>query len=327
MKKQLSLLVIVCIISLMVLNQGCKKATLPVLATVEVTEVTLNSATSGGDITSDGGEDIIARGVCWNTTGNPTITDSKTSDGKGTGAFTSSLAGLQKGSVYFVSAYATNSVGTAYGEPFTFSTQIDDIEGNYYNTTPIGTQIWMAENLKATLYNDETQIPNVTSNTAWAALTTPAYAWAQNNEATYKPLYGAIYNWYAVSTGKLCPTGWKVPSDADFSAMEINLGMTVAQAGALEWRGTDQGKQLKNTIGWSTGQNGTNTSGFAALPSGYRAHTTGIFEGLGLINYFWTSTEQDAAVALYRRLDGDNDAVYRGATFKRAGKSVRCVKE
>jgi len=311
----------------MVLNQGCKKATLPVLATVEVTEVTLNSATSGGDITSDGGEDIIARGVCWNTTGNPTITDSKTSDGKGTGAFTSSLAGLQKGSVYFVSAYATNSVGTAYGEPFTFSTQIDDIEGNYYNTTPIGTQIWMAENLKATLYNDETQIPNVTSNTAWAALTTPAYAWAQNNEATYKPLYGAIYNWYAVSTGKLCPTGWKVPSDADFSAMEINLGMTVAQAGALEWRGTDQGKQLKNTIGWSTGQNGTNTSGFAALPSGYRAHTTGIFEGLGLINYFWTSTEQDAAVALYRRLDGDNDAVYRGATFKRAGKSVRCVKE
>ena len=327
MKKQLSLLVIVCLVSLMVLNQGCKKATLPVLATAEVTVVTLNSATSGGDITSDGGEDIIARGVCWNTTGNPTITDSKTSDGKGTGAFTSSLAGLQKGSVYFVSAYATNSVGTAYGEPFTFSTQIDDIEGNYYNTTPIGTQIWMADNLKTILYNDDTQIPNVTSNTAWAALTTPAYAWAQNNEATYKPLYGAIYNWYAVSTGKLCPTGWKVPSDADFSAMEINLGMTVAQAGALEWRGTDQGKQLKNTTGWSTGQNGTNTSGFAALPSGYRAHTTGIFEGLGLINYFWTSTEQDAAVALYRRLDGDNDAVYRGATFKRAGKSVRCVKE
>ncbi len=327
MKKQLSLLVIVCIVSLMVLNQGCKKATLPVLATVEVTEVTLNSAASGGDITSDGGEDIIARGVCWNTTGNPTITDSKTSDGKGTGAFSSSLAGLQKGSVYFVSAYATNSVGTAYGEPFTFSTQIDDIEGNYYNTIPIGTQIWMAENLKTTLYNDDTQIPNVTSNTTWAALTTPAYAWAQNDEATYKPLYGAIYNWYAVSTGKLCPAGWKVPSDADFSAMEINLGMTVAQAGALEWRGTDQGKQLKNTVGWSTGQNGTNTSGFAALPSGYRAHTTGIFEGLGLINYFWTSTEQDAAVALYRRLDGDNDAVYRGATFKRAGKSVRCVKE
>jgi len=327
MKKKLSLLVIVSIVSLMVLNQGCKKATLPVLATTEVTVVTLNSAASGGDITSDGGEDIIARGVCWNTTGDPTITDSKTSDGKGSGAFTSSLAGLQKGSVYFVSAYATNSVGTAYGEPFTFSTQIDDIEGNYYNTTPIGTQIWMAENLKTTLYNDDTQIPNVTSNTAWAALTTPAYAWAQNNEATYKPLYGAIYNWYAVSTGKLCPAGWKVPSDADFSAMEINLGMTVAQAGALEWRGTDQGKQLKNTIGWSTGQNGTNTSGFAALPSGYRAHTTGIFEGLGLIDYFWSATEQDAAVALYRRLDGNNDAVYRGATFKRAGKSVRCVKE
>ncbi len=327
MKNNLSLLVIVCMVSVMVMFQGCKKATLPVLAATEVSAVTLNSATSGGDITSDGGEDIIARGVCWNTTGDPTITDSKTTDGKGSGAFTSSISGLQKGSAYYVSAYATNSVGTAYGEPVMFSTQIDDVEGNNYNTTPIATQIWMAENLKTTLYNDNAQIPNVTLNSAWAALTTPAYSWAQNNEATYKPLYGAIYNWYAVATGKLCPAGWHVPSDADFSAMEINLGMTVAQAGALEWRGTDQGKQLKSTIGWSAGQNGTNTSGFAALPSGYRAHTTGIFEGLGLINYSWSATEQDAAVALYRRFDGNNDAVFRGATFKRAGKSVRCVKD
>jgi uncharacterized protein (TIGR02145 family) len=307
--------------------QGCKKATVPVLSTAEISAVTLTTATSGGDITSDGGEDVIARGVCWNTTGDPSITDSKTSDGKGTDSFSSSMTGLQKGSVYYVSAYATNSVGTAYGEPVIFSTQIDDIEGNKYNTAPIGTQIWMAENLKTTKYKDNGLIPNVTGNTAWTNLTTHAYCWAQNDAATYKPLYGAIYNWFAVNSGKLCPVGWHVPSDADFSTMEISLGMTATQAGALEWRGTDQGKQLKNDTGWNAGENGTNTSGFAALPSGYRAYSTGIFEGLGLINYFWSATEQDAAVAFYRRLDGNNNAVYRGATYKRAGKSVRCVKD
>jgi uncharacterized protein (TIGR02145 family) len=102
--------------------------------------------------------------------------------------------------------------------------------------------------------------------------------------------------------------------------------MSANQAAAIEWRGTDQGKRLKNTTGWNTGENGTNTSGFTALPAGYRAYATGISEGLGLITYFWTATEQDAAIAFYRRLDGNNDAVYRGGTFKRAGKSVRCVK-
>ncbi|TFH49519.1 MAG: hypothetical protein E4G92_01750 [Bacteroidia bacterium] len=326
MKKSVSLFFIVSLVTVMVMVQGCKKPTLPIIVTTEVSAVDLNTATSGGDITSDGGEDIIARGVCWNTTGDPTINDSKSSDGKGTGAFISTMTGLQKGSVYYVSAYATNSVGTSYGEQFMFSTLINDVEGNKYKTVAIGSQLWMAENLKATLYNDNTQIPNVTLNAAWTTLTTDAYCWAQNDEATYKSLYGAIYNWYAVETGKLCPAGWHVPSDADFAAMEINLGLTPIQAAAVEWRGTDQGKQLKSTTGWNIGENGTNTSGFTALPAGYRAYATGISEGLGLITYWWTAIEQDAAMALYRRLDGNNEGVYRAATYKRAGKSVRCVK-
>jgi uncharacterized protein (TIGR02145 family) len=327
MKKGVNLISLLCLISAVILIQGCKKSTVPAITTVEVSGVTLNTAVSGGEITSDGGEAVIDKGVCWNTTGDPTLSDSKTSDGEGSESFISNLASLQQGTVYYVRAYATNAEGTAYGESITFSTQIIDVDGNKYNTTPVGLQLWMAENLKTTKYKDNSQIPNVTSNATWSTLTTHAYCWANNDMATYKPLYGAIYNWYAVKSGKLCPAGWHAPTDADFKTLEISLGMTQAQADGLEWRGTDQGKQLKNTTGWNTGENGTNTIGFAALPGGYRAYATGICQGIGLLSYWWTASEQDENTALYRRLDGNNDKAYKGATYKRAGKYVRCVKD
>jgi len=326
MKKNLFLFVMATAASTMIIFNGCKKATLPEVLTAEVTGVTLTTAISGGEVTNDGRDDIIEKGVCWNIAGEPTVADSKTTNGVGTESFVSNISGLQKGSVYYVRAYATNSVGTAYGEEIVFGTKMDDVDGNQYGTIKIGTQLWMAENLKTTKYNDNSQIPNVTSNTAWIALTTHAYCWANNDMATYKPLYGALYNWYAVNSAKLCPTGWKVASDDDFKALEIALGMTQAQAGATEWRGTDQGKQMKNITGWSTGQNGTNSSGFTAVPAGYRAYATGISEGIGILTYWWTSTQQDASIAVYRRVDGNNDKVYRSGTYKRAGKSVRCVK-
>jgi uncharacterized protein (TIGR02145 family) len=327
MKKGTSFLVIVIFIFIMMFVQGCKKSTVPELTTVEVTEVSLNTAVSGGDIISDGNEDITAKGVCWNTAGEPVITtDSKTSDGKGSGSFTSNLSGLVKGTVYYVRAYATNSVGTTYGEEIIFSTQIDDLEGNKYNTAPIGSQVWMAENLKATKYNDNTQIPNVTGATAWIGLTTHAYCWYDNDATINKPLYGAIYNWYAVNSGKLCPSGWHVATDADYGTMEITLGMPQAEVSEWEWRGTDQGKQMKSTAGWSTNENGTNTSGFTAIPNGYRYYQNGGFNGIGILGYWWTGTQADATTAYYRRLDGSNNDVYRASALKKAGKYVRCVK-
>ena len=190
----------------------------------------------------------------------------------------------------------------------------------------IGTQVWIASNLKVTKYNDDTAIPNVTDNTEWTELSTGAYCWANNNEATYKDMYGALYNWYAVETGKLCPTGWHVPTDAEFSAMEISLGMSEIEASGTEWRGTTEGEELKSTTGWLNEGNGTNTSGFSAPPSGYRFYGDGLTKGLGLICYFWSATPVDDLLSVYRRLDGDNDAVFRNATHKEAGKSVRCVK-
>lgn len=327
MKKVSSIVVLICLFSWIVLTQGCKKATLPEVVTIEVSGIALNTATSGGEITSDGGDDILEKGVCWNTSGDPTIADSKTNDGTGAESFTSNLAGLQKGTVYYVCAYATNSVGTAYGEQFIFSTQIDDVDGNKYNTTLIGSQLWMAENIKATKYKDNTQIPNVTGNTAWTALTTHGYCWYNNDAAFHKPINGALYNFYAVSSGKLCPTGWHVPTDAEYNTMELSLGMTQADVDKTGWRGTDQGTKLKNSTGWSAGENGTNTTGFSALPGGYRYYTDGTFNGVNILGYWWTGTSQGTTLAWYRRLDGNNSGIYKANTSKTAGKSVRCIKD
>jgi hypothetical protein len=120
----------------------------PTLTTNNVTGITMTSAVSGGNITSDNGGAITDRGVCWNTTGNPTVSGSKTSNGTGTGSFSSSIDGLTTGTTYYIRAYATNSAGPGYGDQIIFTTSITDVEGNIYKTLQIGTQIWMAENLK-----------------------------------------------------------------------------------------------------------------------------------------------------------------------------------
>ena len=297
-----------------------------VLTTTAATNLTSTTATAGGNITNTGGATISARGVCWSTSQNPTIADSKTVSGTGEGIFTSSITGLTDGTIYYYRAFATNSFGTTYGEQLQFITPVTDIEGNIYKTAKIGTQVWMAENLKTTRYNNDTQIPNITDNTEWKDLSTSAYSWYMNDEAANKNSYGAIYNWYAVSSGTLCPTGWRIPGDEDFITLEYFLGLPVAEGTQWEWRGTDQGKQMKNTTGWAEGQNGTNSSGFSALPSGYRYYGNGTFAGIGLLGYWWTSSPADASTAYYRRLDGGNDGIYRASAPNSAGKSVRCVK-
>ena len=118
------------------------------------------------------------------------------------------------------------------------SGNVTDIEGNVYNVVTIGTQVWMAENLKTTRFNDNSSIPQVTVTADWIVLTTPAYCWMLNDEVTYKDLYGALYNWFAVNSGKLCPTGWHVPSDAEFMTLEEALGMSPDTVKIWDWRGS-----------------------------------------------------------------------------------------
>ena len=222
--------------------------------------------------------------------------------------------------IFFASSCKKDNPEISYGS-------MTDQDGNTYKTVEIGTQTWMAENLKTTKYNDNTAIPNVTGNSAWINLTTPGYCWYNNDEAANKPLYGALYNWYTVKTGKLCPSGWHVPTDAEYKTLEMFLGMNQIQADGTLWRGTDQGTQLKDTTGWKTGENGTNTSGFSALPGGYRYRQDGSFNNIGDLSYWWCSNEKDPSMGYYRRLDGSNAGVYREGTLKAAGKYIRCAKD
>ncbi|HSN50519.1 MAG TPA: FISUMP domain-containing protein, partial [Bacteroidales bacterium] len=217
----------------------------PTVTTTAVTGVTLTTAVSGGSITDDNGGAVTARGVCWNISGNPTASDPKTTDGSGTGSFSSNIAGLAAGTVYYVRAYATNSAGTGYGTQLRLSTSASDIDGNVYKTVVIGTQLWMQSDLKTSRLSNNASIPNVTDNNAWKDLTSMGYCWYDNNPS-YGSTYVMIYNWYAVETNILCPTGWHVPTDDEFKALELSLGMTQAQVDGTLWRGTDQGTQLKS---------------------------------------------------------------------------------
>jgi uncharacterized protein (TIGR02145 family) len=215
---------------------------------------------------------------------------------------------------------------------------VKDKDGNVYDMVTIGTQTWMAENLKTTQYNDGTAIPLVTDNTAWYNLSTPAYCW-YNNDATNKNMYGALYNWYTVSTGKLAPKGWHVPTDAEWTTLENYL-----IANGYNYDGSTSGdkyaKSLAATTNWTytyayedagAGAIGTDLSkndstGFSALPGGGRNYN-GMFWSVGNDGAWWSSTESSTSAAWFRDMGCNVSYVYRVNDDKRRGYSVRCVRD
>jgi uncharacterized protein (TIGR02145 family) len=195
---------------------------------------------------------------------------------------------------------------------------ITDIDGNVYHTVVIGSQVWTVKNLKTTKLNDGTPIPQVGSGTDWSTMSTPAYCWFNNNDSLYKITYGGLYNWYTVNTGKLCPKGWRVPTDADWTQLTDLLKGESAAGGKLKETGT---------LHWNSPNTAaTNETGFTALPGGLRL-TKGKFEFLGLYSIWWSSTSNTSRNAWCRLLNYENSLVYRFDDDKRTGLSVRCVRD
>ncbi len=189
---------------------------------------------------------------------------------------------------------------------------VTDIEGNVYKTVTIGTQTWMAENLKTSKYNDGSSIPMVTDNTSWPNLATPAFCWYNNDETAYKNIYGALYNWHTVNTARLCPAGWHVPADTEWKTMIAYLGGAYA----------GDKLQEKGTAHWENQNEGaTNESGFTALPGGLRVNN-GEFAALGQASYWWCSNEDIPEARFVGYYDS---GVERGSNKKQFGLSVRCI--
>ncbi|MFC0875769.1 FISUMP domain-containing protein [Saccharicrinis sp. FJH2] len=156
---------------------------------------------------------------------------------------------------------------------------VTDVDGNVYNTITIGTQIWMKENLKTTKYNDGIAIPE--DNTGF--LRTPAFTW-YNDSIQYKNPYGALYNWYVVQTGKLCPTGWHVPTNDEWMILETYLGGDSIAGGKLKESGLNH---------WNDPNTGAdNSSGFTAIPGGMR-FPGGEYFAIGNVVHMWSSTQSE----------------------------------
>ena len=196
------------------------------------------------------------------------------------------------------------------------SLKITDIDGNVYDTVTIGTQTWMKENLKTTHYADGSAIPLVNDNAAWINLTTPGYCWYDNDRATYAQTYGALYNWHTVNTGKLCPTGWHVPTSAEWETLITYLGGWIIAGGKLKETGTEH---------WQSPNEGaTNESGFTAHPGGWVSGEG--FTDISTSGPLWSSTQEGTYFAWSYHPDYQSAHLGRDAYNKGLGFSVRCIK-
>lgn len=199
------------------------------------------------------------------------------------------------------------------------SAVITDEDGNVYTSLTIGSQVWMIENLKTTKFNDNTAIPYITDSTDWSNLTTPGYCWYTNDASTYKATYGALYNWFAVNTGKLCPTGWHVPTDTEWTTLTTYLGGESIAGGKLKETGSTHWR-IPNT-------GSTNESGFTALPGGHR-DINSTFSAIGDDGYWWSVTEYGSTGKVwYRNMNYNFAGVVRVSNNKKNGHSVRCIKD
>ena len=213
---------------------------------------------------------------------------------------------------------------------------VTDADGNLYHTVKIGKQVWTVENLRTTKFNDGTPIPYVIDNSIWGTLATPAYCYYDNTtDENHIRKYGALYNWYAVDTKKLAPAGWHVPSALDWDLLKSYL-----ITNGYNWEGTTTenwiAKSLAAKTDWVTftvsgaiGNDLTknNSSGFSALPGGYRGRASGNFLNFGMGGCWWNATVYDASYAYYHTLYYSRYDLGSLFALKSCGFSVKLLKD
>ncbi|NCA78412.1 MAG: hypothetical protein EOM90_18940 [Alphaproteobacteria bacterium] len=278
--------------------------TAPTVTTVSITNITETTATGGGNVTAQGSSSVTARGICWSTSSNPTASDSHTTDGSGTGSFTSNITGLTANTPYYVRAYAANSAGTSYGGQVSFTTTggssgepcpgmptiTDSRDGQVYPTVQIGGQCWLQKNMNYSTGN----------------------SWCYDNDTSNCNTYGRLYDWQTALGA--CPSGWHLPSDAEWTALTTFLGGESVAGGKMKEAGTTH---------WASPNTGaTNSSGFTALPGGNRFGS-----GLTFTALFWSSTELSSSYVWGRSLYYKFESVDRPSGHKSIGFSARCVQD
>jgi uncharacterized protein (TIGR02145 family) len=313
-------------------------ASAPQITTTMVSNITSSTVTCVGNISNSGGAPITSSGVCWSTSINPTVTDNKTTDGTLTGEFISPVTGLAPLTTFYLRAYATNSIGTTYGNELSFTTtsgssSVSDIDGNVYSTVTIGNQVWFQQNLKTTRYNTGDVIGTTTSPSLDISKeVNPEYQWAFDAKESNVPLYGRLYTWFAVNDNRnVCPTGWHVPSNDDWIILTEYL---TGNGYGYEGSRYRIAKSMAYTSGWvsdgtpgnvGNDQAGNNSSGFSALPGGFRIGTVFNYNGGG--GYWWSATEESTTLAWRGcSLWYGSGFVDNGYLEKQDGYSVRCLK-
>lgn len=195
---------------------------------------------------------------------------------------------------------------------------IKDGDGNIYQTVTIGNQVWLKENLKTTKYNDGTPINDFEENDDWWQDRSGAYCWYNNDEEAFKNVYGALYNWYAANSSKLCPKGFRVPSSGDWEDLATSVGGMDVAGGMLKEMGTTH---------WdSPNTEASDSYGFAALGGGFRDEV-GAFFYIKLQGLWWTTTKYNDFVAQSMYTTYGNKELFSDGDGMTCGYSIRCIKE
>lgn len=317
---KLSITSIIAVLLVVVSCNKDKSDEIPNIETVSITAVNCHSALSGGKIKSESGLSILQKGVCYGKTSMPDTSNSRTIDGEGTTSYSSFMSGLNIETKYYVRAYIITSFGLEYGNELSFTTSSCEsfvYGGRTYQVVQIGNQCWMAENLSigTTLHGNQDQLNNGTIE-----------QYVYNNQLSNLPLYGGLYQWneqmeYSLSSNAnpsgvqgIAPTGWHIPSDAEWQELELFLGMSLTEVNFTSWRGSI-GNLLK-------------PGGKSAFEANFGGRTIGgIFSDIDYYGYYWTSTVTKQNDAWHRIIDHNSALIKRGVDGIHHGMSVRCVKD